>query len=147
MEKVLNNTWVVLASGQSLNQDQIEFVRNARKYGKIKGFIAVSNVGIDLAPDADALVSHDAKWWVANPKAKLFSGRKFSRMIVGGIETFMPFIRSGCNSGLMAMDVAKTIFKADRIIILGFDMHGTHYFGPHSKGLKNTTDKRFLRTY
>lgn len=34
-------------------------------------------------------------------------------------------------------------YGAKKIILLGFDMHGTHYFGRHPEGLKNTTEIRF----
>lgn len=136
-------TWVVIASGQSVNHSDVEYVRLAKISGTIKGVIAVSNVGIDLAPWADALVSHDSRWWAHNLHSNMFQGRKFCRTYWPKCEIFIPNPNNGCNSGLMGMQVAKDIFKADRIILLGFDMKGTHYFGPHPAGLKNTTEKRF----
>lgn len=42
--------WAILASGQSLKPEHVEQVRQARSDGRIKGVIAVSNVGLDLAP-------------------------------------------------------------------------------------------------
>lgn len=135
-------TWVVLASGQSLTKEDVEYARQAREDGRIKGFIAVSNVGIDLAPDADALVSHDGKWWANNREASGFEGRKFCNNTRYGIEVFHPSVK-GCNSGLMAMEVSFRVYGANKIILLGFDMHGTHYFGQHPKPLNNTTITRF----
>jgi hypothetical protein len=137
------NIWAVIASGPSLNANDVNLIRELKTNGVIKGVVAVSNVGIDMFPDADALVSHDAKWWEINHIAKNFKGRKFSRMTVGGTERFLPQKRNGCNSGLMAMEVANDVYNADLIIILGFDMHGTHYFGRHPESLKNTPDKKF----
>lgn len=134
--------WAVIASGQSLTLDDVECVKFAREDGRIKGVIAVSNVGIDLAPWADALVSHDTAWWVSHRYVEGFKGRKFSRNKIRGCEQFIPDIKSGCNSGYMAMCVARDIFFAKRIVLLGFDMHGTHYFGPH-KDLRNTSAERF----
>lgn len=136
-------TWVVIASGQSLTEEDVEYVHEAHKRGLCQ-VAAVSNVGIDLAPWADILVSHDSAWWKANPQARLFQGKKFSRQGVPGLEVFIPKVTQGCNSGLMAMDICYRKYHADRIILLGMDMKGTHYFGPHPDCLKNTTDKRFI---
>lgn len=136
-------TWAIIASGQSLNSNDVLYVKKSMESGKINGVIAVSNVGLDIAPWADALVSHDCSWWNNNRQADNFKGRKFCRNHRYNIETFIPSIKTGCNSGLMAMDVAVKIFGAKRLILLGFDMHGTHYFGKHPKPLRNTTDSRF----
>lgn len=136
-------TVAIIASGQSLNKSDIDLIKNAREDGKLKAVIAVSNVGLDLTPWADALVSHDAKWWSKNPKAAKFRGRKFCRNRWSKVEVYIPSPTGGCNSGYMAMQVARDMYKANRIILLGFDMHGTHYFGPHVNGLKNTTADRF----
>lgn len=136
--------WVIIASGPSLTDKQICTVRKAKEEGRVKGVVAVSNVGLDKYPDADVLVAHDGKWWAKYKESEHFRGRKFCRNVRGqGIEQFVPSIPSGCNSGLMAMEVAVKIFKADFLILLGFDMHGTHYFGKHVEGLKNTSDIRF----
>lgn len=137
-------TIAILASGQSLNADDVSYVKQARDDGRLKGVIAVSNVGLDLAPWADALVSHDTRWWAHNLHSNMFEGRKFCRNHWARCETYIPDPKNGCNSGYMAMQVARDIFAAERIVLLGFDMHGTHYFGPHGKGLRNTTDERFL---
>jgi len=136
-------TVVILASGQSLTQDDVEYVRYARETGSAKAVIAVSNVGLDMAPWADTLVSHDTKWWAMNINANKFEGRKFCRHRWPKVEIFIPNPSNGCNSGYMAMQIARDIHKADKIILLGFDMHGTHYFGKHPTGLRNTTEDRF----
>lgn len=135
---------VIIASGQSLNKHDVDMVKAARDSGFIDTVIAVSNVGIDLAPWADALVSHDSIWWAHNLCAREFSGRKFCRTHWRGTEQFIPKPKTGCNSGYMAMQVAKNVFKANRLILLGFDMHGTHYFGKHKEGLRNTSPDRFI---
>lgn len=137
-------TVVVMASGQSLTAQDVEYVKIAREENRVKAVIAVSNVGLDLAPWADALVSHDTKWWAMNINATQFSGRRFCRSHWPNVEAYVPNPKGGCNSGYMAMQVARDIYKADKIILLGFDMHGTHYFGKHPTGLRNTTNERFL---
>lgn len=125
-------TWAVLASGQSLTQEQVNLVRLAKAVGVIEGVIAVSNVGLDLYPDADALVSHDINWWYAYPNSFEFEGAKYSAKEVGNksVQQYKTSI-SSINSGLLAMLIARDIFKAKRLILLGFDMQGTHYFGKH----------------
>lgn len=130
--------WAVVASGASLTKEQVELVRQAKADGKLKGVIAVSNVGLDMMPDADALVSHDSKWWYNNKNALKFAGRKFCRFTLGGTEQFEPRLTNACNSGLMAMEVAWKVFGAEKIILLGVDMKGSHYFGNHPLPLKNS---------
>ena len=145
-------TWVVVASGQSLTDEQVEYVRSKKESGDIAGVIAVSDVGLLKAPWADALVSHDSNWWIVHPEALDFKGKKFSSLSYRGTIGFPAknvSKLSGCNSGLLAMFVAKHYFKAQRIILLGFDMHGTHFFGPHTatafgRVLKNTPPPKFL---
>lgn len=134
------SVWVILASGPSMNKEIADYVR-----GKAK-VIAVSDT-YRLAPWADALVSHDRSWWRHHHKALKFAGRKFCRFRLQGTEVFNTGIPSGCNSGYMAMNVAASKevwgkYAATKIILCGFDMHGTHFFGRHPSQLKNTTDKR-----
>lgn len=139
-------TWAVIASGQSLTSAQVEAVRKFRARGVMHGMIAVSNVGIDLAPDADVLASHDSRWWRAHPAAFKFSGRKFCRHPVEGTEHFIPPIMGGCNSGLFAMEIAARVLGARKIILLGLDMGGTHYFGRYTDvNLTNTTPAKFRK--
>lgn len=137
-------TFAILASGQSLTDEDVATVRAAG----LSGVIAVSNVGLDKAPWADALCSHDSGWWNAHPEALTFKGRKFSKNGFKRTERYDTKPLSGINSGLFAMLIARDIFEADLLILLGFDMHGTHYFGPHramngDKPLKNTNPSRF----
>lgn len=144
MEKSLD-TWAVVATGQSLKKEDVDYLRG-------RCCVAAVSNAFELAPWADALISHDGKWWQAYPEALKFTGRKFCRNMVDGTEQFIPPI-SGCNSGLMAMCVAKML-GAKRIILVGIDMHGTHYFGRHHRTYKmgkvevelnNTTANRFKR--
>lgn len=137
-------TFVIIATGPSLTQSDVDLIKKAKDDGIIQGVIAVSNSAL-LAPWADALVSHDAKWWNVHKKwTSELKMRKFSRQAVPGIETFVPKeITQGCNSGLMAAFVARDIFKADRLLYVGLDMKGTHFFGLHPEPLRNPTEIRF----
>lgn len=137
--------WVVIATGQSLTIEQVEQVRKAKEEGRCN--VAVVSNAHTLAPWADMLVSADSDWWRMHPAAREFKGDKYSRHEQpGGVKGFLynqHNLVNGSNSGLLAMTIARDVKKATRLILLGFDMHGTHYFGPHPKGLNNTTPKRF----
>ena len=136
-------TFVVIATGQSLTAEQVDLVHREVLAGRCQA-IAVSNA-YQLAPWAAALVSNDRNWWNNHPKALRFAGRKFSSGRVAGVET-LPFdvnFGSGVNSGLQGMRIARDVFKASRLLLLGFDMHGTHYFGRHPAPLQNTSSSRF----
>lgn len=134
---------VVIATGQSLTVQQVDRVYEFHAAGKCK-VIAVSNA-YQLAPWADALVSNDRAWWNNHPDAMKFAGRRFCGTRQTGMELIPSNgrFRSGSNSGLQAMRVAHENFGATHIVLLGVDMHGTHYFGPHPEPLRNTTEKRF----
>lgn len=137
--------FVVLATGQSVTADQVDFVRDMHASGKC-GAIAVSDM-YKLAPWADALVSNDCNWWRHHPAASGFKGRRFCGGSYSGTERLEQTIEfnSGVNSGLQGMRVARDMFGASRILLVGFDMHGTHYFGPHPEPLRNTTRERYLK--
>lgn len=134
----------MLATGQSVTTDQVEYVREVHAAGKC-GAIAISDM-YQLAPWADALVSHDPNWWQKHTDASTFKGRRFCGAFYPGTERLEQTgeFNSGVNSGLQGMRVARDVFRASRIVLLGFDMHGTHYFGPHPEPLHNTTQQRFL---
>jgi hypothetical protein len=128
-------TYAVLATGPSMSQDVADRVRHLRT-------VVVSDA-FNLAPRADHLVSQDKAWWSANPAAFEFGGRKWSTNYIPDVERVPAgLIVTGSNSGLLALEVAKN-HGATRILMLGFDMHGSHYFGPHAEPLKNTTPSRF----
>lgn len=130
--------FAVLATGNSLTAPQVASVRSLR--------VVVVSDAYQAAPWAEALVSQDRKWWEANPDALKFAGRKFAVRPVAGVEKVEPggCIQSGTNSGLLALEVAKRL-GAKAIAMFGFDLHGTHYFGPHPPGLKRTDEEGFRR--
>lgn len=129
--------FAVLATGPSMNEAVAEAVR-----GKAK-VIAVSDA-FRMAPWAEAMVSTDAAWWRASPDAIGFKGRKFSIASVDGVEKIdcEGAIANGSNSGMLGCHVAVKL-GATRILLCGFDMRGSHYFGPHKAPLKNTRPRRF----
>jgi hypothetical protein len=106
--------------------------------------IAVGNVGLDLAPWANALVAQDRQWWREYPHARNFAGRKFSTRPIDGVEQITnTLVSSQSNSGALAMIVAHSVFAATKIELHGFDMQGSHYFGAYQEPLRNTSATRF----
>lgn len=146
------DTVAVLASGPSMSQIVADKVRAAR----IRAIVV--NDTYRLAPWADLLYAADRRWWEANPEAATeFAGVKLvgqSGVFLPGVQVMMrsgtsgfdpnpKFVRTGNNSGYAAVHVAIHAGAA-RILLCGFDMHGTHWFGSHTKrGLRNPNPGSF----
>ena len=124
--------WAILATGPSMSQAVADSVR-----GRCKA-AAVSDA-FRLAPWADVLVSADRKWWDYHRPA--YDGPKYSAVEAQGVERFKGAI-SGENSTLLAMKVAVSL-GATRLLLLGVDMQGSHFFGPHHEPRWNTKPERF----
>ncbi|WP_411887349.1 hypothetical protein [Hydrocarboniphaga effusa] len=123
--------FAILATGPSLTKAQANAV--CEKFT----VIAISDA-IRLAPWADVLVSSDAAWWRHHQPS--FEGRRFSAQEYEGCEQIAG-VKSGLGSGALAIKVARFL-GAKRIILLGYDSHGTHFFGKHPQPLKNTTQSQ-----
>lgn len=127
-------TVVLLAPGPSMSAALAECVRGHR--------VGVINNSFELAPWAEFLAANDSNWWRRHPQAKGFAGRRFSANRIAGVEQIKaPLLRSNSNSGVLALECAKHL-GAQRVLLLGFDMHGTHFFGPYTNGCGNTTEDR-----
>lgn len=126
--------WFLLGPGPSMNRDLAERVRGNK-------VCAVGNA-YELAPWADVLVANDVKWWQKHSDAHKFAGRKFTANQIRGVERVKPnTFGSISNSGVLGLDVLRNE-GATKVVLLGFDMHGTHFFGPYTNGCTNTSDKR-----
>lgn len=127
--------FAILCTGPSMSQAVADSVRHLR-------VIAV-NDAYKLAPWAEALAANDSGWWHNRPEARQFAGRKFCSMKINGdTERVDPNqVYTHHCSGVLALEVAK-VLGAKTIILLGADMHGTHYFGPYTGSLRNTSDLR-----
>lgn len=124
--------WFVLAPGPSMNQNLADRVRG-------ENAVVVGNA-FELAPWAAGLVANDLAWWRCHPEAMKFSGRKFTTKTLSGVERHRgTTVRGDSNSGTLGIDVALEVFKAKEIVLLGFDFHGTHFFGRYTNGCSNTT--------
>jgi hypothetical protein len=131
------STFAVLATGPSMSQAIADYVRDRCRA------VAVCNA-YTLAPWADALVCNDAVWWRAHPDALKFAGRKFCGQAWPGTELLARAVGfpPGSNSGYQGVRVAGML-GATRILLCGFDMHGSHYFGAHPAPLRNSTPSKF----
>ncbi len=131
---------VCLASGPSLNAEDIEAVR---------GFpTIVTNTTFRAVPWADALFGFDAPWWnlYIDEVRKVFAGRKFcqsAHVIRKDIESARAFrgFRSFGNSGANAISLAICA-GARRVVMLGYDGGlrlgaPAHHHGDHPAPLSN----------
>lgn len=124
--------WFVIAPGPSMGQALADRLRGSN-------VVAVGNC-YQLAPWAAALVANDRVWWDEHPQAKQFAGRKFTTKTMSGIERHRGRgVGGDANSGMLGIDVALEVFKATEILLLGFDFHGTHFFGRYTNRCSNTT--------
>jgi hypothetical protein len=130
---------VIIASGPSLCDEDIEIVRQSHEAGNCR--VIVVNNNWERAPWADALYACDGKWW--RQYQPDFAGQKWAyedpgrddvtrvRGIAGASLGADPsHIKLGNNSGFQAINLAYH-FGCDRIVLLGFDMQGGHWHAPH----------------
>lgn len=135
-----NGTIACLATGPSLTQADVDTVR-----GRVDAVIAI-NDAYKLAPWADVLYACDYKWWRWHKGVPSFPGVKYTlardaarlwpaihllrRLNDDGWTTDPTGLTTGSNSGYQAIILA-THFGATRVILLGYDMKGVHFFGKH----------------
>lgn len=129
-------TFICVASGKSLNDVDFSLVRKS-------GFPVIScNNSWEKYPEANFLCAADKAWWMEYKPE--FSGLKVSRNSIKGNIWFNPPIEAGCNTGLYALYWAKAC-NARKVILLGYDMGGSHFHPDHPLGLKNPSQDDFTR--
>lgn len=137
-------TVVILATGQSLSSSQIWNVYRAKRDRDWK--VLAINDAVFLAWWADAVFVPDERWWKkwnwlpgyqglrlsASNHAKSFPHNIWTLENTGreGFDPDPKNLRTGKNSGYMTIHFALHA-GAKRILLLGYDMHGEHYFGKH----------------
>lgn len=123
-------------------------------------------------PDADYHYACDTAWWdryyddvkagfrgvsytidcvespARNPNHKFDLVRLPAKHGEGLSKEFIHYgIRGGGNSGYQAVNLAYQL-GAKRIVLLGFDMFGTHFFGDHPVGLgRDSPFKLFIESF
>lgn len=152
------STVVCIASGPSLTQEDVDYVR-----GKAK--VIVVNSSYQMAPWADLLYACDARWWKWNRGATSFTGLKFAltkesgkwpgvRVLektgVEGLETKKSALRTGGNSGYQVINLAVHM-GASRIVLLGYDMQrgpkGEEHWHPDYPNRSRSPYNMFVRHY
>ena len=123
-------TWALLAPGPSASKALAD---------RLLGFkVGAIGNAYQLAPWAEFLAATDGGWWRKHPDAKEFAGDKYAMHGVSGVELVRIPPIGICNSGVLGLEVAKSK-GAKRILLCGFDMHGSHFFGQYTNGLRNTS--------
>ncbi|MFA6204232.1 MAG: hypothetical protein WC710_13730 [Gallionella sp.] len=129
----------VLCTGPSLTQADVDHCRE-----RCDKIVAVSDA-IFMAPWADAMVAYDKAWWLAHREVK-FKGPKYMSHPekVRGLDDVELVNPGGGHSGTLGIIIAAREFSPDKIILLGADLKGTHFFGPHTDpNLRHTSKMRF----
>ena len=149
-------TVVCLASGPSLAQEDVDYVRG-------KATVIAVNDAVLLAPWADVLYSSDQPWWQRRKWAQDFSGvrvmvdpiranrsaneaaERHGVLVLkntgkDGIEFSPDGLRTAINSGGAAINLAVHL-GAKRIVLLGYDM------GPSGKRFHFNDDKPTYSAY
>lgn len=139
---------VCVGGGSSLTLKHIRHIVRARLTGRCR-VIAVNDAVFPLWNVADWLHGCDFKWWNWHREiAPKFDGIRTTlgeevpkawatRIFYNGTEGFESNalengIRHGSNGGYQAMHMAVNC-GARELILLGYDMHGQHWFGDHPK--------------
>lgn len=154
-------TWVCIASGPSLTQGDVDFVRG-------RAPVAVVNDGYRLAPWADVLYACDQPWWERHLETvqATFEGQCFSHSKPVAERyglTYVPGtdgeglcrepmkVHYGANGGYQVVNLVYH-FGATRILLLGYDMQAdpadpgrTHWFGQHPGNLERGRPDKYAK--
>lgn len=125
------STWALLAPGPSITEELANSVRHLPTG-------AVGNA-FQFAPWASFIAASDGGWWRKHPEARESDCKRFC-MGEAYDTTLVRLSWSGnhVNSGVLALECAKREGATRILLAAGFDMHGTHFFGPYTNGLRNT---------
>jgi hypothetical protein len=145
---------VILASGESLSVDQCEKVRAWRmaEAAEMRRVIAI-NTTFRRAPWADVLWGCDCTWWSEYHAevVDVFAGQLWTQdqravddyglhfiesQAAPGLCRRPGLINQGGNSAYMSLNLGVQA-GARRFVLLGVDMHGSHWHGDHPQGLSN----------
>lgn len=151
-------TAVCIASGPSLCDEDVKYVRDMKAAGKCRIFVCNNNYL--KVPDADVLFFCDKTFWLwhaLKPEFQDFKGPKITLSneigepdifcmktgMTEGLSFHADMLRTGGNSGYMQINLAF-LYGCKRVILLGYDMttkvikdghgqdkHQIHWFGDH----------------
>lgn len=117
----------------------------------------VVNDAYRLCPHAQIVYAADKAWWDANPLAMTLRGIKVTCSPAAwrhgmelvrdtgreGFDRDISAVRTGGNSGYQALHLTIHA-KPRRILLVGYDMHGEHFFGRH-QNLRNPKPEMLAR--
>lgn len=147
-----------VAPGPSLTRETCE-----RLAGKCR-VLAINNAW-ELCPWADWLYACDGPWWdeyhrkvAAGYRGEcwtqdLTASRKYGLHHVqsapaperfSGLSRTPGVVHTGCNGGYQAINLALH-FGATRILLVGYDMQGTHFFGEYANPNLRRESRDFAR--
>ncbi len=159
-------TAVLIASGASLSDDDIAFIREKKAEGKCRVFVCNNNYL--KVPEADVLFFCDKTFWVWHVLKKEFQDFKGTKITLSteigdpdikvmnlgmttGLSWHQDTLRTGGNSGYMQINLAF-LYGIKRAYLLGYEMQPkivkqedgtekkiTHWFGSHPQA----TDPQF----
>lgn len=141
----------IIASGQSTKKAGVE-----RLKGRVKVIAIKQNV--DLCPWADAVYGCDGAWWKHRRGLPEFGGLKMTwdQRLSGPYPDLRLVevekdcnellldepgkVGAGGNSGFQALNLAVQ-FGARRILLVGFDLRGEHWYGRNNWPRANNPDE------
>lgn len=129
-------TAVCIASGPSLSDADVAFVRKMKAEGKCRIFVCNNNY--KKVPEADVLFFCDLTFWswhATDPDFMAFKGQKLTGSTdigepdIGVLQMGIPdglsfepsILRTGGNSGYMTVNLAF-LYGCKRVILLGYEM-------------------------
>lgn len=156
--------YICVASGPSLTQEQLDYIKEHRTNHKV----VVINDNYRLAPWADAHYACDGKWWnkYHTDVKKNYKGVSFTQCKRSAANYNLNLIEGehkkglgkdnkihfGSNSGYQAINLCY-LWGAKEIMLIGYDMKlapdGTHHwFGNHPGTLHtNSPYEQFARNF
>ena len=156
------STIVIIAGGPSLTAQQVCTVWGTRKTGRCR--VLAINDAYRIAPWADVMYFADGSvkwygWHKDRPEFKAFRGMRLTIEAADrapgvhwlknygqqGLSLIPDGVMSGSNSGHQALNIAIHL-GARRIVLLGYDCRGDHWFGEHPKPMQMNFDG-WIRSY
>lgn len=160
-----DKTVAIVACGRSLKNIDLSPLR-----GRVP-VIAIKEAAVELAPWSDAVYGCDGPWWKYRQGLPQFKGLKFAwdgkacaaysdliRVEIpdrkcGRILLDEPLTLGaggdgnlGGNSGFQCVNLAAQ-FSVGRILLLGFDMQGTHFYGRNKWPKANNPHDQIFRCW
>lgn len=151
-----NDTFVCVASGPSLTDEQCRIVASLKESGRAK--VIAINDSYRKVPTADYLFASDEPWWrmhfgdvkrnfagqcftVSEGAARVYGLTYIEGVNLRGLNKRPGVINTGGNGGYMSVGLAYQLL-ARRIILVAYDYQKTdnkaHWFGDHPYGLSRS---------